>query len=442
MLYTIYIYNGVLTREGRPIGFVGDGVDVEELNFDSDDAAVIYAAEKVAEMNNDSDVLADMTAVSSLEYLDSLDWADGSAICLYIKRGDIDVYGNYHSVVGMFNEDEFIEDGDIDECITEAIVDNPKINQFAELKLDISELEKEINNIKYETSKARNWEFSDKILAFLSEEDREVYNEIASEIDSIETEIDGLEKQYKSVETRWYRTGPYGDDVDFDTIVTILDKELKAELEPKVEALREKLSELYKEIASYKKKARDAYNIDADTRLAQSGLEDKKAQLATLKASKNKILMDISEDPDFHEVFDFIKSEYKNMEVVNVGISDIGIFADVQVSYEIEVEDDDFNDDGYLNSNWFDEEAEEDICSNLGIDNEGDNALFECEDSDSEFLLELIEAYASGEPTIKRHFTPGRMYMPNGDPGYPDEYEAEISGDLEGIGLIRVTKVK
>lgn len=28
--------------------------------------------------------------------------------------------------------------------------------------------------------------------------------------------------------------------------------------------------------------------------------------------------------------------------------------------------------------------------------------------------------------TYKVHHSPGRMYMPNGDPGYPDEYEEEL----------------
>ena len=83
------------------------------------------------------------------------------------------------------------------------------------------------------------------------------------------------------------------------------------------------------------------------------------------------------------------------------------------------------------------EDAADDICDELGL---GD--YFECEKSDAEFYLELDELSTEGDPTIYRSFTPGRRWLPNGDPGYPDEYEAEIDGELEAIARIRVTRVK
>lgn len=467
MLYTLYFYDGIPTRERRPIAFPGEGVFEEELNFESDSDAIIYASEKVAEMNG-IDVFDDEADLDfCTEYLDSIDWGDGSAFCIAIKRDTSFIYGDSDTLDSFYSVDDLLDiedieadvdledddytgspdpedwDDDADERITEAIVNNPRINQFAELKLEIAELEKEISKIKYETAKASDWSFSDKMLNFLSEEDRAEYERISAEIKNIEEEIKSLEKQYKSVETRWFRTGPYGDDTDFEDIVTILDYELKAKLEPKVKELRGQLSELRKDIAAYRVKARDAYNADAADRRAKAGLADKKAKLDTLRASKAEILKEVSEDPDFREVFDFIKSEYKTMEVVEVGISDKGVFAEVQISYEIELEDDDFDDDGDLDIDAFTEEIEEDIWDNLGIGyDEEDNEPFECEDSDAVFTFELIEAYASGDASVSRQFTPGRMYMPNGDPGYPDEYDYEIDGDLEGVGLIRVTKIK
>ena len=465
MLYTIYIYDGTPTRDRRPAAFAGEGVEVEELSFDSDDAAVIYASEKVAEMNGADIMLDDMDSDIGFEYLDSLDIGEGSAVCLAIKREDTFIYGDEDQADMMFNadfDDDYIDDDqdedddyegspdpedwddDADESITEAIVNNPRFNEFAQIKLEISDLEKEISRIKYETASAKEWSFSDKFLNFLSEEDRAEHDRIALEIKDVETEIQTLEKQYKSVQTRWFRTGPYGDDDDFEEVVTILDDNLKSELEPKVDELKARVSELRKDLSVYRKKARDAYNIDAAERRANSGLKDKKDRLDALKASKAEILKEVSESSDFKEVFDFIRSEYKNMEVVEVGISDKGLFAEVKVSYDIEIEDEDFDDEGYLDPEDFEDDVAESICDTLCIGYEGDddNEPFECEDSDAEFLLELIEVYTSGEPTISRHFTPGRMYMPNGDPGYPDEYDYEVDGDLEGIGLIRVTKIK
>ena len=86
MLYTLYFYDGTPTRERRPIAFPGEGVFEEELNFESDNDAIIYASEKVAEMNGADVFEDDVDFDLCIEYLDSLDWGDGSAACIAVKR--------------------------------------------------------------------------------------------------------------------------------------------------------------------------------------------------------------------------------------------------------------------------------------------------------------------------------------------------------------------
>lgn len=42
-----------------------------------------------------------------------------------------------------------------------------------------------------------------------------------------------------------------------------------------------------------------------------------------------------------------------------------------------------------------------------------------------------IRVYGTAEAEYTYSFEKGRMYMPNGDPGYPDESETERTGDLD-----------
>lgn len=455
MLYTIYTYDGIPTRERRPVEYAGEGVEVEELNFNSDADAVIYAAEKVAEMNGADTVLDDMSSDIGLEYLDSLDWGDGSAICIAIKRDAVYVYGDEAALdtfyIGSLEADDYLElegeyedpdykgspdpeDWKDDDAITEAIINNPKITDFSKVKVDIASLEKEISKIKYETSSIGSWGFSDKVLAFLSEEEIKAYNNLKDQINQMEDEIRSLENQYQSVEIRWFRTG---DDEDFEEKVTILDDKLKKELEPKVKQIRNDLAGIRKQLYAYERKAKDAYNMDAADRRAKSGLEDKIASLSRLKASKDELLKEIASSPDFEEVLEFIKSEFSEVKVINAGISDEGVFMDVEVREELELEDEHFDDEEYLMEDSLADDFEDDIGDALGIDYN-----FECEDSDSQFKFELLDVYIEGDARVSRSFTPGRMYMPNGDPGYPDEYDAEISGGATGVAEVRVRKVK
>lgn len=430
MQYKFYFYNGVPTQERRAKETPDDGLIIETVSIDSDDAAILYAADYISDMN-DHDMEFD-SSVEAEDYLNDLDTSSGEAFCVAIESEDGYIYGE-EDIVKYFTEGAIDDD-----TLTEAIIDNPKVTEFTNLKTAIADLEKEIKQIKSETSKAASYmTSSSKVLAFLSDADKALYDEIKSKISAIQNEVKELKAKYQSEKTSWYRTGPDGDDVDFDTVVTVHDAKLKTELEPKVKELQKELIVLDDQIDELEQKAKAAYDTDADTRRASSGYADKVAQLDALKLSKEELLKEISSDPSFLEVFAFIQTGYSNAKTIDVGVSDEGVFIDVEVRFDIELEDEDFDEDGYLDLNDIEEDAAEDICDELGL---GD--YFECEESDAEFYLELDELYTEGDPTVHRSFTPGRMWLSNGDPGYPDEYDAEVDGELEAIVRIRVTRVK
>lgn len=112
MLYTFYFYDGTPTRERRPRKSANDGIIEENINFDTDALALIYAAETVAEMNNDDFDYEFNDEQEALDYLDDIDIGSGAAFLFGLKAGGTFIYG----------DDSFLYDIDEDLNVNEAIL--------------------------------------------------------------------------------------------------------------------------------------------------------------------------------------------------------------------------------------------------------------------------------------------------------------------------------
>lgn len=438
MNYIIYINPGNSTQV--------DDLLEENVRLFSDDLALYYAADFVSALNNTE--LHAETRDAVIDFLDGIDTAAGNAFCVAIMRDNDFIYGDEETLDiarGVTADVDFIGNKNIDE-ITEAILNHPKVNEFNNLKLEIAELEKEIKRLMDETKSASSFEFNNNILSFLPKSDQDAYQRIVSEIAKLEQESDDLEKQYNSIEYRYFRTSPYGNRVGVDVIETTLDDKLKKELEPKVKELQKRVSALRIAADDYADKARAAYNADADRRRQAAGISDKSARLSALKASKKAILKEVSTDEEFQKALNFVKLNFEEMNVIDVGISDDGIFVDVEVKYEIELEDTDFGEDGDLEDiDELEDGVNDYVRYALDLPEEGDyNEPFVFDDSgtDSEFFIEVLETYTEGNPEVSRYFRRGYTYLPDGDPGYPDEYDFDIKGWLYGVAVIKITKIK
>lgn len=125
MKYSLYFYD-----EDRDENFV------EVNNFSNDEAAILYAADLVAELNGDgweSDTIED-----AYEYLASFEGEEDMSKCLGIKRADKLIFGNQRDIDSVISESSIIKEAvetanDELKADTELLADSLRDNGLAKV---------------------------------------------------------------------------------------------------------------------------------------------------------------------------------------------------------------------------------------------------------------------------------------------------------------------
>lgn len=310
-----------------------------------------------------------------------------------------------------------------------------------QLGAQIETAEKEIADIKKAAKHISVNSFKsdmEKGIKMLPPELQERVAALAKEIEEREAKLADLEQQYQKM--RSYDVPAVDGDADVDWDLEVFDRELKRKLAPEVAQLNAELKALNKESYDLQQQAADLYNQDVDKRLADSGIEEKEANVKKLKAQNKAVTAALVKAYGFDELAETMLAQASyGFKLDKIEMLDEDENNHVRARISLIAGDYDFDDDA------FDEEgnltiSDEDVADKFLSDVSGEYAGEDL-DLPGDYLVELESSWIDGDLHQESHYYPGSMWNRNGDPGDPPYWDVDYSGDAKMCADFIATKL-